>query len=203
MKKLITIALLISMMIVNLSACFRDKIPEEDDMILDAKDFCYTDKDKGFTIWLGMDKEEALSILGPVVNEESIYQDDEGENIDYYYPHVMMTFGYNIEKLISINPRSDIFDNWESYGGLTRIMTKDKIIEILGQPTYISEYDNLWYAFYPIDNNKYKKIRSFEELNERTVTDKQIREVIEFSFGNEEEGYFSFSRLEYYGTGHY
>ena len=186
MKKIVIIFLLLS-----LSACTNKpaQTPSEvkNDVILEAEDFCFTDKEKNLAIWLGMDKEECLSIVGPAYHE---YSGSEYPDEAYSSSNIYLVFHKNT--LTRVRPSTNRNKNWESYQGINNETTKNDISEIFGQPTHQyppfsrdgEQYSGkLVYIFNKSEDGEYIKVKNIEELEKLVRNYKVAREMRVFMFG--------------------
>jgi|GEM_PF-2659519 len=194
MKKFVAIILLIS--IVICTGCKpAQRITDEEDLILEAEDFFFTDKRKKFTIWLGMNQEECLSIVGQK-NLEYINKEYE-DCVDYYYRDYVM--GFLDKKFVGIIPSDKIptFKNWEIYKGINGRTKKNEIIRLLGEPTEqrsptTQYFGALEYYFCKTNDGKYIKVKDINKSENLFVNI-----AVTFYYESEDSG-VEFS-LYYYG----
>jgi len=174
-------------------------------VILNEKDFFYTNKSKGITLWLGMDMDECLALAGAIDEndilhdyedcdgDEDCYEGDCYDEYYYHYANVTLVIDAKTDKLARIYP--DKSDNWESYKGINSKSTEEEIVEILGRPTH-QEIDpivgyKMSFIFYNTDDGCYKKAQNMQELEIEydMLDDIQINETKQFIFYEEETGF--------------
>lgn len=188
-------------------------LAENEELILRTEDFFYTNKERNFTIALGMTKNEALCAAGPFGPWEST-GNEPGEPIpvttNYMYRTHRLTV--NNEKLLAFKaePFSTIQSlNWVSYSGINGSTRKYELFKILGESTYqflgadpAPENHHLIYVFYKLGDGKYKKIASMDELKEFISYREKIQQMkviwIEY-IADELEEAFGFSGILHFG----
>lgn len=142
---------------------------KEEDKALNSEDFFYSNTAHNFTIGLGMNKEEAFSLMRRHNPRIDVSRTKEREVIcgvtTRIYIHRLETFIFENELLTFIGSESDndINLNWSIYGGIDSNTSREEIIEILGEPTIYQGTRSMTYIFFKTEDGNYQKLRNREE----------------------------------------
>jgi len=140
----------------------------EEEIILEDKDFFYTNKEAGFTLRLGITREEMLDITSQ--NDRRLAMTYKREVVcgivrkSYSYDSEGFTF--EDDSLVFVIPDGEhhFVQRWQTYGNINYDTGREGIIEVLGEPTIYEELKSMTYIFFKTEDGMYQKLRNREEV---------------------------------------